>query len=70
MDLGPYKTPFKMSIYEGVPNKGSSTLPQGNNIGYSKVTEQITGKGKTENYFKSDYNQSCLLMGAKGESLL
>ncbi|WP_126651439.1 DUF5977 domain-containing protein [Chryseobacterium aureum] len=70
MNLEPAKTPFKMSVYEGVPNQGTSTLPQGKYVGYSKVIEQTIGKGKKENYFKSDYNQSCLLMGAKGESLL
>jgi hypothetical protein len=70
MNIGPGKYPFKMSTYEGVASQGTSTLPQGKYVGYSKVTEQIMGRGKTESYFKSDYNQSCLLMGAKGESLL
>ncbi|WP_426473370.1 DUF5977 domain-containing protein [Chryseobacterium balustinum] len=70
MDLSPGKYPFKMSIYEGLPNQGTSTLPQGKYVGYSKVIEHITGKGKTENYFRNDFSQSCLLMGAKGESLL
>lgn len=70
MDLGLGKYPFKMSIYEGLPNQGTSTLPQGKYVGYSKVVEHILGKGKTENYFRNDFSQSCLLMGAKGESLL
>ncbi|WBV59888.1 DUF5977 domain-containing protein [Chryseobacterium camelliae] len=70
MSLAPGDTPFKISVYEGTPNQGASTLPQGNHVGYSKVTEQIIGKGKIENYFKNDYNQSCLLMAAKGASLL
>jgi len=70
MNLSPEQYPFKMSIYEGLPNQGTSTLPQGKYVGYSKVVEHIIGKGKTESYFKNDYNQSCLLMGAKGESLL
>ena len=70
MDLGPHQSPFKLSVYEGVPSQGISTLPQGNNVGYSKVTEQIIGKGKTESYFKNDYSQSCVSMPAKGTSLL
>lgn len=69
-NTSPGDTPFKISVYEGTPNQGTSTLPQGNNVGYSKVTEQINGKGKTVSYFKNDYSQSCLLMQAKGTSLL
>ncbi|MCP1299800.1 DUF5977 domain-containing protein [Chryseobacterium sp. S0630] len=57
---------FKLSVYEGSSSQGMSTLPQGNHVGYSKVIEQITGKGKTETYFTNFYNQTCLSMKARG----
>lgn len=62
--------PFKISVYEATQSQGSSTLPQGTHIGYSKVTEQMVGKGKTENYFVNNYIQSCINMAARGGSLL
>lgn len=62
--------PFQISVYEATQAQGASTLPQGSHVGYSKVTEQITGKGKAENYFVNNYNQSCINMAAKGSSLL
>jgi len=58
--------PFKISIYEGIPSQGMSTLPQGTAVGYSKVTEQITGKGKTESYFYNTFQKSCINMTSKG----
>ncbi|RLJ33084.1 hypothetical protein CLU97_2559 [Chryseobacterium sp. 7] len=60
------KNRFKLSIYEGLPSQGISTLPQGSHVGYSKVIEQITGKGKIETYFTNVYNQTCLSMKPRG----
>ncbi|WPO81515.1 hypothetical protein SD427_12155 [Chryseobacterium sp. JJR-5R] len=62
--------PFKISVYEATQSQGASTLPQGTHVGYSKVTEQIIGKGKTENHFINNYNQSCINMAVRGASLL
>jgi hypothetical protein len=62
--------PFKISVYEATQSQGTSTLPQGSHIGYSKVTEQMDSKGKTENYFVNNYTQSCINMAARGNSLL
>ncbi|WP_336963007.1 hypothetical protein [Chryseobacterium contaminans] len=58
--------PFKVSVYEGGQSHGLSTLPQGGVIGYSKVTEQILGKGKTVNFFTNNYSSSCLGMIPRG----
>ncbi|GEN70603.1 DUF5977 domain-containing protein [Chryseobacterium lathyri] len=58
--------PFKISIYEGIPSQGMSTLSQGTAVGYSKVTEQVTGKGKTENYFYNTFQKSCINLTSKG----
>ncbi|WP_265131353.1 DUF5977 domain-containing protein [Chryseobacterium oranimense] len=60
---------FRISIYEGAQSQGMSTLPQGSHIGYSKVIEEVTGKGKTESYFVNNYNKSCLSMISRGSSL-
>jgi len=62
--------PSNISVYEATQSQGASTLPQGSHVGYSKVTEQIIGKGRTENYFVNNYNQSCINMAARGTSLL
>ena len=67
---GSSEFPFKISTYEGASSIGTSTLPQGNHVGYSKVIEQITGKGKAESYFTNDYRMSCLMMIDKGASLM
>jgi len=66
----PNNYPFKISVYEATPGQGTSTLPQGNHIGYSKVIEQVTGQGRTESYFVNDYNQSCIMMAQRGTSLI
>ncbi|MGG5211110.1 hypothetical protein ACQWU4_19485 [Chryseobacterium sp. MIQD13] len=66
----PNNYPLKISVYEGTPGQGTSTLPQGNHIGYSKVIEQETGKGRTESYFVNYYNQSCIMMAQRGTSLI
>jgi len=62
--------PFKISVYEGASSLGNSTLPQGNHVGYSKVIENMTGKGRSESYFTNDYSTFCLMMAQKGASLL
>lgn len=61
-----YNKMFKLSVYEGAPSQGVSTLPQGNHVGYSKVVEETIGKGKTETYFTNSYNMSCLNMKNRG----
>lgn len=66
----PNNYPFKISVYEGTPGQGTSTLPQGNHIGYSKVIEEEAGKGRTESYFFNKYNQSCIMMAQRGASLI
>jgi hypothetical protein len=66
----PNTYPFKISVYEGASSLGNSTLPQGNHVGYTKVIEQVTGKGRTESYFTNDYTTSCLMMTQKGASLV
>ncbi|WP_412468729.1 hypothetical protein [Pedobacter sp. KLB.chiD] len=63
-------TPFKVSVYEATQSQGASTLPQGTHVGYSKVTEQQTGRGKTESFFLNNYTQSCINMAARGNALL
>lgn len=70
MNYAATEYPFKLSVYEGASSLGNSTLPQGNHVGYSKVTEQFIDKGKTENYFTNNYSLSCLMMVEKGASLL
>ncbi|WP_100074288.1 hypothetical protein [Chryseobacterium camelliae] len=64
-----FKEMFKLSIYEGSPSSGVSTLPQGSHVGYSKVIEEVSGKGKTETYFTNNYNQTCLSMKPRGSYL-
>ncbi|NIF05880.1 hypothetical protein F3J23_10550 [Chryseobacterium sp. Tr-659] len=61
-----YHQMFKLSVYEGAPSQGTSTLPQGNHVGYSKVVEVTIGKGKTETYFTNSYNMTCLNMKGRG----
>jgi hypothetical protein len=61
---------FNISVYEGIPTTGSSSLPQGGLVGYSKVIEKIIGKGETETYFFNGYNQSCINLMTKGHSLI
>lgn len=58
--------PFKISVYEGSRSQGLSTLPQGGIVGYSKVIEQVSGKGRTENYFVNNFSKSCLTMIQRG----
>lgn len=60
--------PFKISVYEGTPTQGISTLTQKGAVGYSKVTERIIGKGRTENYFVNNVSSSCLTMIPRGKN--
>ncbi|WP_131799208.1 hypothetical protein, partial [Chryseobacterium contaminans] len=60
--------PFKISVYEGTPAQGVSTLTQKGAVGYSKVIEKIDGKGKTESYFVNNVSGSCLNMMPRGKN--
>lgn len=60
--------PFRISVYEGTPAQGVSTLTQKGAVGYSKVIEQVNGKGKTENYFINNVSGSCLTMMPRGKN--
>jgi hypothetical protein len=68
VNVGFQDHPFKVSVYEGAQSQGTSTLPQGGLVGYNKVIEQITGKGRTESYFTNGYSPSCLSMIPRGSA--
>ncbi len=58
----------KVSVYEASQNQGVSTLPQGTYVGYSKVTEETSGKGKIDYYFENYNNvMPCINLMSRGE---
>ncbi|MCT3700908.1 RHS repeat protein [Elizabethkingia anophelis] len=64
---GDFKS-VKVSVYEATQNQGVSTLPQGTYVGYSKVTEETSGKGKTDYYFENYNNvMPCINLMSRGE---